>query len=197
MTPGCLSRYLPTRSRPRTSSACMRSLILSIRLRKTWRRWHFSERLVQPPVGILGQRVWKEHLMSRRGTAASINLAELEKLAAMQCTDEEIAGWFGVSTRTIERRRKSRVFAEVIERGKAKGRISLRRSQLRILEEGSAVMGIFLGKQYLGQRDQLDIGAPQIVAIVMPSGAPPAPQNSIPDADDVVEIEPMHQRQLT
>jgi hypothetical protein len=52
--------------------------------------------------------------MARRGTAASINLAELEKLAAMQCTDEEIAAWFNVSTRTIERRRKSPVFAETI-----------------------------------------------------------------------------------
>lgn len=135
--------------------------------------------------------------MARRGTAASINLAELEKLAGMQCTDEEVAAWFGVSTRTIERRRKSPVFAETMERGKAKGRISLRRSQLRILEQGSAAMGIFLGKQYLGQRDQLDIAAPEIVAIVIPNGAPPDPQNAVPDPDDVVEIEPAQPRQLT
>ena len=133
--------------------------------------------------------------MARRGTTASINLAELEKLAGMQCTDEEVAAWFGVSTRTIERRRKSPVFAETMERGKAKGRISLRRSQLRILEQGSAAMGIFLGKQYLGQRDQLDIAAPEIVAIVIPNGAPPDPQNAVPE--DVVEIEPAQPRQLT
>ena len=82
-------------------------------------------------------------------------------------------------------------------RGKAKGRISLRRSQLRILEHGSAAMGIFLGKQYLGQRDQLDIAAPQIVAIVIPNGAPPDPQNAVPDPDDVVEIKPVQPRQLT
>jgi hypothetical protein len=31
--------------------------------------------------------------------------AELEKLCGMQCTDEEIAAFFGVSTRTIEHRR--------------------------------------------------------------------------------------------
>jgi hypothetical protein len=95
--------------------------------------------------------------MARRGTAASINLAELEKLAAMQCTDEEIAAWFNVSTRTIERRRKSPVFAETICRGKARGRISLRRAQLKILEQGNATMGIWLGKQYLGQADQIDV----------------------------------------
>ena len=37
-----------------------------------------------------------------------IDLNELEKLSQLQCTDEEVAAWFGVSTRTIERRRWSR-----------------------------------------------------------------------------------------
>jgi hypothetical protein len=114
--------------------------------------------------------------MARRGTAASINLGDLEKLASMQCTDEEIAAWFGVSTRTIERRRKSRVFADVIERGKAKGRISLRRSQLKILDQGSAVMGIFLGKNYLNQADSMDgSGGGTNVLIVLPNGIAPKP----------------------
>src|SRR5690242_11216280 len=109
--------------------------------------------------------------MARRGTAASINLAELEKLAAMQCTDEEIAAWFNVSPRTIERRRKSPVFAETICRGKARGRISLRRAQLKILEQGNATMGIWLGKQYLGQADQIDVNTNhQTVILVMPAG---------------------------
>jgi hypothetical protein len=104
--------------------------------------------------------------MAQRGTAASINLGELEKLAGMQCTDEEIAAWFGVSTRTIERRRKSRVFADTIERGKAKGRISLRRAQLKMLENGSATMGIWLGKQYLGQTDEMNLnGTVQLVLV--------------------------------
>ena len=58
---------------------------------------------------------------------AKIDLAELEKLAAMQCTDEEIAAWFGVNVRTIERKRKNPAFADTIHRGKAKGKISLRR----------------------------------------------------------------------
>ena len=78
--------------------------------------------------------------MARRGTAASINLGDLEKLAALQCTDEEMGGFFGVSTRTIERRRKSPVFAQTIERGKARGRISLRRAQLKMVEDGSATI---------------------------------------------------------
>ena len=58
--------------------------------------------------------------MARRGTTAKIDLAELERLSAMQCTDEEIAAWFKVTTRTIERRRKVKRFADVTERGRAK-----------------------------------------------------------------------------
>src|SRR5258708_6386179 len=80
--------------------------------------------------------------MARRGIAAAIDEAELEKLAVLQCTDEEIAAWFGVTTRTIERRRKVPKFAEILARGKAKGRISVRRQQMKLLEKGNATMGV-------------------------------------------------------
>jgi hypothetical protein len=93
--------------------------------------------------------------MAKLGTTAKIDLAELERLSAMQCTDEEIAAWFKVSTRTIERRRKNRAFAEVMDRGKAKGRISVRRMQMKLLEQGNATMGVWLGKQILGQTDEV------------------------------------------
>ena len=59
--------------------------------------------------------------MAKRGIKAKIDLAELEKLCAMQATDEEIGAFFGVSGRTILRRKKVKKFAEVMERGKAKG----------------------------------------------------------------------------
>ncbi len=93
--------------------------------------------------------------MARRGTMAKIDLKELEKLSSLQCMDEEIASWFGVSVRTIERRRQVRKFAEIMERGKARGRISVRRMQMKLLEEGNSTMGIWLGKQILGQTDQV------------------------------------------
>ena len=60
--------------------------------------------------------------------ASKIDLVELEKLCGMQCTDEEVAAFFGVSTRTIERRRRVERFREVMERAKAKGRVSVRRN---------------------------------------------------------------------
>jgi hypothetical protein len=84
-----------------------------------------------------------------------IDLGELERLCGLQCTDEEIAAWFNVSTRTIERRRLEPEFAEVMTRGKARGRISVRRMQMKLLEEGNATMGVWLGKQLLGQADEV------------------------------------------
>jgi hypothetical protein len=86
---------------------------------------------------------------------SEIDLIELEKLCQLSCTDEEIAAWFGTSTRTIERRRREPKFAEIMARGKAKGRISVRRMQMKLLEQGNATMGVWLGKQLLGQRDQI------------------------------------------
>src|SRR6476619_392949 len=93
--------------------------------------------------------------MAMRGTTAKIDLAELEKLCSLQCTDEELASWFGVTTRTIERRHKKKSFAEVMDRGKAKGRISVRRMQMKLLEQGNATMGVWLGKNILGQVDEV------------------------------------------
>jgi len=84
---------------------------------------------------------------------APIDLGELEKLCVLQCTDAEIAGFFGVSTRTLERRRQVGRFREVMERGKAKGRISVRRNLFRLAAGDNAAAAIFLAKNYLGLKD--------------------------------------------
>jgi hypothetical protein len=82
-----------------------------------------------------------------------INLGELEKLCALQCTDEEIAAFFEVSVRTIERRRGKPAFAKAMERGKAKGRVSLRRSLFGLAMKGNPAANIFLAKNLLGYRN--------------------------------------------
>ena len=110
--------------------------------------------------------------MAERGTRTEIDMGELEKLCQLQCTDEEIASWFNVSTRTIERRRLEPGFAEVMTRGKAKGRISVRRMQMKLLEEGNATMGVWLGKQILGQTDQISVASSFQVAIMLPRTEP-------------------------
>ena len=82
-----------------------------------------------------------------------IDLAELEKLCAMQCTDEEIAAFFGVSTKTVERRRKVPRFSDVMEQARAKGRVSVRRNLFRLASNGNVAASIFLAKNLLGYRD--------------------------------------------
>ena len=110
--------------------------------------------------------------MAVRGKKVDIDLAELEKLCMMQATDEELAGFFGVTTRTIERRRQDPQIAAVMERGKAKGRLSVRRHQFRILEDGNATMGIWLGKQILGQSENRpNADAPEIRISIGPAVA--------------------------
>ena len=84
---------------------------------------------------------------------AKIDLAELEKLCAMQCTDEEIAAFFGVSTKTVERRRKVGRFSDVMEQARAKGRVSVRRNLFRLASNGNVAAAIFLAKNLLGYRD--------------------------------------------
>ena len=84
-----------------------------------------------------------------------IDPVELEKLCLMQCTDEEIAAFFGVSTRTIERRKKVQRFRDIMDQAKAKGRVSVRRNLFRLANGGNVAAAIFLAKNLLGYRDVL------------------------------------------
>ena len=58
-----------------------------------------------------------------------IDLEELEKLAAMHCTQQEVAAWFGITQQAVSKKFKQRVFVEVWEHGWARGNIGLRRTQ--------------------------------------------------------------------
>jgi len=82
----------------------------------------------------------------------AIDLALIERAAALGLTVEEIADLLGVSRWTIERRADA-----ALQRGRAKLALRLRRMQWRAAKRGSAAMLIWLGKQYLGQRDAQDI----------------------------------------
>lgn len=90
-----------------------------------------------------------------------IDKKHFESLCGLQCTLEEIAGFFRCSTRTIERwcqetykdnSGKPMTFVNVFKKYSEDGKISLRRYQFQLAKK-SAAMAIFLGKQYLGQKD--------------------------------------------
>lgn len=88
----------------------------------------------------------------------NIDQKQFENLCALQCTEEEICGWFDICSDTLNswcKRTYKQGFSETFKQKRGKGKISLRRHQWR-LAESSASMAIWLGKQYLGQRDQID-----------------------------------------
>lgn len=85
----------------------------------------------------------------------NIDLEQVEKLAAIQCTEVEIASVLGVSVRTIERRKQQPDFAEAMERGKARGRVSLRRNLWSLANKGQPAANIFLAKNLLGYKDYI------------------------------------------
>ena len=81
-----------------------------------------------------------------------IDYTTVEKLANIQCTQDEIASFLGISTRTLQRDER---FMELFNRGRENGKMSLRRIQWKHAEK-SVPMAIWLGKQYLGQRDKVE-----------------------------------------
>ena len=87
-----------------------------------------------------------------------IDQKTFEGLCGIQCTLDEIAGVLNCSEDTVERwckRTYGENFADVYKKHSAKGKTSLRRAQFRLAEKNAA-MAIFLGKQYLGQKDNVD-----------------------------------------
>ncbi len=91
---------------------------------------------------------------------AKIDKESFEKLCAMHCTLIEIASFFNCSEDTIERwcvEKYNETFADVLKKKSAKGNISLRRSQFQSAESGNVTMQIWLGKQWLGQKEQQDV----------------------------------------
>jgi len=84
-----------------------------------------------------------------------LDLRQVEELARIACTEEDMAAVLGVSVDTIQRRKRtSAEFRGVIEKGRASLRNSLRRLQVKKALEGNTTMLIWLGKQLLGQSDR-------------------------------------------
>lgn len=98
--------------------------------------------------------------MARTGRPKKeIDETQFTKLCGLQCTEEEIAGFFDCSVDTIERwckRELKETFAEAFKKRSVGGKVSLRRYQFELAKK-SAAMAIWLGKQYLGQTDKQDI----------------------------------------
>lgn len=87
------------------------------------------------------------------------NFELFEQLCTIQCTLVEISGVMKISEDTIESRCKEHYgagFSDIYKKLSADGKMSLRRTQFRLAED-NPTMAIWLGKQYLGQKDKQEI----------------------------------------
>lgn len=112
---------------------------------------------------------------SKKGvTGMGIDRAHFERLCNMMCTRSEICSFFNVSVDTLLRWCKKeydgKVFRDVQKGLQDLGKISLRRTQFKHADN-NVTMAIFLGKQYLGQREIVEEKIHEKVEII----------NDIPD----------------
>lgn len=101
--------------------------------------------------------------MARTGRPKKvINQKLFENLCDIQCTEAEICGVLECSADTLNRwckRTYKMTFADTYKSKSQVGKSSLRRAQWKLAEK-NASMAIWLGKQYLGQRDIVELGLP-------------------------------------
>lgn len=84
-----------------------------------------------------------------------INQNMFEQMCGIQCTKDEICSILDIDEKTLTRWCKDTYnmgFSDVYKKKSQVGKMSLRRMQFKIAEK-NPTMAIFLGKQYLGQRD--------------------------------------------
>ena len=80
-----------------------------------------------------------------------IDPEQVVRLARLHCTMNEMASFFGCHIDTLRDN-----FSNEIDKGRSEGNISLRRKQWQMaVEKGNVVMLIWLGKQMLGQRNEI------------------------------------------
>lgn len=81
-----------------------------------------------------------------------------ENMCGIQCTKDEICSILDIDEKTLTRWCQETYgigFSEIREKKSQVGLMSLRRTQFKLAETNTA-MAIFLGKQYLGQKDVLE-----------------------------------------
>jgi hypothetical protein len=84
-----------------------------------------------------------------------IDFKELEKLCALQCSEQEICDWFDITPKTLQKRVKEfsgETFSQFFRHKRTSGKIALRRNMLKMSEKHPS-MAIFLAKNWLGMRD--------------------------------------------
>ena len=97
--------------------------------------------------------------MARTGRPKKqIDQRTFEKLCGLQCTLNELCAFFECQDDTLNKwckRTYGKTFSDVFAEKREIGKISLRRIQFQHAEKNAA-MAMFLGKQYLDQKDSFE-----------------------------------------
>lgn len=82
-----------------------------------------------------------------------VDVELIKKLAAINCSNEEIASMVDISKDTLERR-----FAAIIKKSRDNGKSSLKKAMFKkAIEQNNTAMQIYLSKFMLGYREQVEI----------------------------------------
>ena len=112
--------------------------------------------------------------------ACAIDVTQLEKLAALHCTIDEAAAFFGCSKRTmlryLDETSRDPMYRQAWERGRQNGKSSLRRLQWKHANgtgSSAVTMTIHLSKHWLGETER------SLVEMTGRDGGPVAVQHPI------------------
>ena len=121
-----------------------------------------------------------------------INWAQVEQMCWIQCTGEEIASIVGMSYDGLDNRIQNEFgmnFSEYFKKHSAHGKASLRRRQYKkAVEEGNPAMLIWLGKQWLGQSDHVEVETTNREGIKLAYDT--KPQQLEAKQGDIIDVEP-------
>ena len=97
-----------------------------------------------------------------------IDWEQVDKMCGLHCTGEEQASVLGIDYDTLNRackRENGKSFAEYFKQKSASGKMSLRRKQYTSAMDGNTTLLIWLGKNWLGQKDQAEVSTGQTETI--------------------------------
>jgi hypothetical protein len=95
-----------------------------------------------------GSEVREGFIVGRGENRRVIDPVEIEKLAKLWCSWEDMSDFFGVPTQTLKYN-----FSAIVAKGRSETKQALRRAQIKLALGGNATMLIWLGKNILDQSD--------------------------------------------
>lgn len=116
----------------------------------------FDSKIVQ-----FEEKAGKKERTNKKIILTASQWAEFKKLCGLQCSKRAVASWFGVSEMGIDRllKREGTCWEDFYEEHRQSGLTALRNKQYEVAMNGNSTMLIWLGKQWLQQRDYVsDVG---------------------------------------